>query len=415
MRALGLLALAGASASMSLRASSTIASAPRATASPADWHRARRLEILEEAPAVRDLIGADRRSVPLLAAINAVQLGCAVSASHLPDGMLVPAALAVGSTLSLWSFALLHDVAHSTAELPAWLPRKRALFALSMPSVFGYFLYLRYGHLSHHKGFGREPLSTLFDSEQAAFEDGDALFVAHRQSLPGDAEGVGFFGKAVGGLGVSISRSFYALGWSDERGWAYNAAVYSCSMALERAALCVNDKVTAVIGRNLFFPHKPAAFHQTAAAHARAQALLHLAMLQLGGPGALLWLYCAELGWQLPCHPAFAMFVSNHPSIDNERGGMASGCQPTASIYLGGWFDWLCAFSNFHTEHHDFPDVPLFRLRELRDLSPRHYDAPMLESPRAGWLPTVQRSFEKRGFYACAGVSAADKSPTLDL
>jgi len=52
--------------------------------------------------------------------------------------------------------------------------------------------------------------------------------------------------------------------------------------------------------------------------------------------------------------------------------------------------------------------VPLFRLRELRDLAPRFYDAPLLANPRAGWLPTVRRSFEKRGFYACAGVSESD-------
>lgn len=360
---------------------------------------------------MRELIGADQRSVPLLAAINAAQFGCAILAGqHLSDSMLVPAALTVGSTLSLWSFALLHDVAHSTAALPQWLPRKRALLALSMPSVFGYYLYLRFGHLSHHKGFGREPLSTLFDSTQSNFEDGDALFVAHRQKLPGDNERVGFFGKSVGGLGVSISRSFYALGWSEKSGWAYNAAIYTCSMAFERAALCVNDKVTAVIGRNLFFPHKPEEFHRTSAAHSRAQAVLHLLMFKLGGPGALLWLYFAELGWQLPCHPAFAMFVSNHPSIENEVGGMhadgtssSMGCQPTASIYLGEWYDWICAFSNYHTEHHDFPDVPLFELRKLHDLAPRFYEAPLLEDPRAGWLQTVQRSFEKRGWYACAG------------
>jgi len=80
-----------------------------------------------------------------------------------------------------------------------------------------------------------------------------------------------------------------------------------------------------------------------------------------------------------------------------------AGCQPTASIYLGGWYDWLCAFSNLHTEHHDFPDVPLLRLRELRDRAAAHYDQPLLADPNAGWLPIVKRSFERRGYYACAG------------
>jgi fatty acid desaturase len=391
----------------------------RAPATPADWHRARRREILSDSPSVEALIGTEARTLPLLVAVNAAQFGCAAAAGHLPELVLVPAALTIGSTLSLWSFALMHDIAHGTAALPAGVSRKDALFACSMPSVFGYFLYLRYGHLSHHKSFGRAPLSTLFDSEQAKFEDGDALFVAHRQMLPGDVEGerLGFLGKeAVGGLGLSISRSLYALGWSERAGWVWNAAVYTSSMAFERAALCINDKVTALIGRNLFFPHKPDAFHATCAAHARAQALVHLALVGLAGPGALLWLYCAELGWQLPCHPGFAMFVSNHGSLPNERGGLQAGaaeggCQPTASIYLGGWYDWVCAFSNYHTEHHDFPDVPLFRLRQLRDLAPDYYGPPMLADARIGWLPTVKRSFEKRGFYACAGVQASVTAP----
>ena len=50
------------------------------------------------------------------------------------------------------------------------------------------------------------------------------------------------------------------------------------------------------------------------------------------------------------------------------------GCQPTSSIYWGGpAYDWLCCFSNYHTEHHDFPDVPAFRLRALRDAAPEFY------------------------------------------
>lgn len=482
--------LAGVLASSTaVSAATVLGRTPAAAASPADWHRARRAAILADAPEVQSLIGPDARVLPLLVAVNAAQLSCALAGAHaLPTAVLVPCALTLGSTLSLWSFALMHDVAHGSAALPAGLSRKDALFACSMPSVFGYFLYLRYGHLSHHKGFGREPLRSLFDSAQPNFEDGDALFVAHRQLLPGDRAreevgdgdedaglpaSIGFFGKeAVGGLGVSISRALFALGWSDDDGsWARNVAVYTFSMAYERAALCVNDKVrarararahdrggrnvsgcvaratgmyvtrnagspspapsrrgparlpraappqvTALIGRNLFFPNKPAAFHATCAAHARAQAVVHVAMVALAGPSALLWLYCAELGWQLPCHPAFAMFVSNHPSLDDgsATGGMREGaagarCQPTASIYWpddARWFDWLCAFSNFHTEHHDFPDVSLFRLRELRDAAERHYAPPVLADARIGWLPTVKRSFDGRGFYACAGAAA---------
>ena len=106
------------------------------------------------------------------------------------------------------------------------------------------------------------------------------------------------------------------------------------------------------------------------------------------------------------------MFVSNHPSLDSPgaAAGAASsgaegsaGCQPTASVYLGEWYDWLCCFSNFHTEHHDFPDVPAFRLRELRDTAPRFYSNDALAGCRDGWWETMRRTFAGRDFYACSG------------
>lgn len=106
------------------------------------------------------------------------------------------------------------------------------------------------------------------------------------------------------------------------------------------------------------------------------------------------------------------MFVSNHGSLEvpgtaaaegDERG--AGGCQPTASVYLGAWYDWLCCFSNFHVEHHDFPDVPAWRLRALRDAAPSFYSDEALAGCRDGWWETMRRTFSRRDFYACSGAT----------
>ena len=108
------------------------------------------------------------------------------------------------------------------------------------------------------------------------------------------------------------------------------------------------------------------------------------------------------------------MFVSNHPSLDArgdaDGGGSVGGCQPTASVYLGAWYDWLCCFSNFHTEHHDFPDVPAFRLRALRDRAAPYYSDDALAGCRDGWWETMRRTFDRRDFYACSGVGSALRS-----
>ena len=203
---------------------------------------------------------------------------------------------------------------------------------------------------------------------------------------------VGFVGQDdVGGLGLSISRTICSLLWLDDADAdaqstaararaAYNAAVFGLSMSFERAALVFGGAVVpALTGRNFFFPNKPDSFHATCANYARASTALALAVAAVAGPGALTWLFWAEVGWQLPIHPASAMFVSNHPSLESPIDDV--GCQPTASVYLssgdGHWYDWLC-FSNYHTEHHDY-DVPAFRLRKLRDLAPEH--SPTTRSP----------------------------------
>ena len=224
---------------------------PAATGiTPSAWHRQRRAAILAEHPEVRGLIGQDARTLPALALANVAQLGAAFGAghAHLPPTVLLPLGLLVGGTLSLWQFACLHDIKHGTATMNRGTKINDVLFYGSMPSLFGYYLYLRYGHLSHHREFGTAPIAQLFDSSQAEFEDGDVMFVAHRQRLKGDPaeKRVEAVGEAVGGLGVSISRSFYAFAWTDAAGWAgaaWNAAVYSTAMTMERAALCVNEKV----------------------------------------------------------------------------------------------------------------------------------------------------------------------------
>ncbi|KAL3911304.1 MAG: hypothetical protein SGPRY_008745, partial [Prymnesium sp.] len=268
---------------LALAASLAVPSPSRATSaasSPSQWHQSRRTAILREHPQIAELASPEPATLPLLAATNAVQIASCISCAHLPDPALIPIAIFWGGTLSLWQFALLHDVKHGTACLPGKTSPNDVIFVGSLPSLFGYYLYLRFGHLSHHKNFGTQPLKSLFDSEKANFEDGDALFVAHRQSMIGDprSKSVGFFGKdEVGGLGISISRTLYSLLWVDVGG----------------------GLVVALTGRNFFFPYKPSAFHETAALYARVSLLVSLAICAAAGPGAILYLFFAEVGWQL--------------------------------------------------------------------------------------------------------------------
>mmetsp|Transcript_13487 Transcript_13487/g.31951 ORF Transcript_13487/g.31951 Transcript_13487/m.31951 type:complete len:277 (+) Transcript_13487:554-1384(+) len=267
-------------------------------------------------------------------------------------------------------------------------------------------------------------------------------------------------------------------------------------MVFERIALWLNNSLAVCLtGRNAFFPNKPRAFHAACAAHARLSLAVQVAIFLCarhvgeaaaavsaasaagaggaalaagsvgssaavalnGGVAALVYLLVAEVAWQLPTHPACAMFMSNHESrevaaTENGRAGLAAGtggsgnggaaaaassdtavsCQPTSSVYLGRWYDVLCLSSNYHVEHHDFPEVPLTKLSELRRRAPEFYGlggatAAAASSAKKGgaeggegehglvilpyfaardWGAAVKSTFQSPGFYACTGTGS---------
>jgi fatty acid desaturase len=161
----------------------------RATAS--DWHRQRRREMIfkyggQITPLERD--NSQWLGLPLLA-VSCVSLwSLAIMSASLPVWAVFLLALFPGSMFSLWQLQLLHDVIHGVMfEKPNPRLQDRVLFWGSMPSVFGYYLYLKAGHLSHHKNMGQHSLAETFESSGKEFEDGDILFVAHRMKVRAQA------------------------------------------------------------------------------------------------------------------------------------------------------------------------------------------------------------------------------------
>lgn len=239
------------------------------------------------------------------------------------------------------------------------------LFWGSMPSVFGYYLYLKFGHLSHHSNVGdptKASLKKLFDSDQVDFEDGDVLFVAHRMKLLGEI-GPTFefqFGNKKKKLTMSISKSGFN-NWKEGNA-VFNACVFASSFLFERFMLVINDVVVSLTGQNYFFPNKPDKFHKDCASYARCATVVRFGLLCLGGWKSLLFLYLSETLWSVAPHPAAAMFVTNHPSSRSssdlfENNG-ATSCTPSMSTYAGAWYSCFTLGTNYHCEHHDFQLYP---------------------------------------------------------
>lgn len=137
-------------------------------------------------------------ALSLLFLSNASLFGLSLFSGGLHPLQVALLALFPGSIFSLWTLQILHDLLHGSLlkkRKQTFLGMKRKklqeslLFWGSMPSAFGYYLYLKYGHLTHHKSLGdaqAASLKQLFESDQKDFEDGDVLFVAHRMKLKGE-------------------------------------------------------------------------------------------------------------------------------------------------------------------------------------------------------------------------------------
>lgn len=379
-------------------AASTTNTAPRGQ-NPADWHRQRRREMMEKyGDELKDLEQSNSQSVgaPLLAATCLLLWVCTFVSSTLPVWAVLLLAVFPGSVLSLWQLQLLHDVIHGVMfEKPNKQLQDSVLFWASMPSAFGYYLYLKAGHLSHHRNLGQHTLSELFESDQVDFEDGDALFVAHRMKMAGDYGPripIPFTDQSVK---LSISKSGFHF-WK-EGATIRNSALFATSFLYERILLVLNDGLVAVLGRNLYFPNKPDEFQEACVDYARVASVIRMGLLLLSWK-TLLFLYLSESLWSLPPHPACAMFVTNHGStmINDDE------CVPTKSTYAGLWYSLFTLGTNFHVEHHDFPAIPFHRLHQVRKIAPEYYQTGSGDN----LFEIMNQTFSYPEFYACMDAGA---------
>jgi len=323
-----------------------------------------------------------------------------------------------GSMFSLWQLQILHDNLHGcllpkTSTTSFFQIRKQniqelLLFWGSMPSMFGYYLYLKYGHMNHHKHVGdeqRATLAQLFESSQKDFEDGDVLFVSHRMKLKGKA------GPSIklwsnpsnqtnNTVSLSISRSAFDKWKVGQPVW--NGFLFACSFLFERLMLAINDVVVAITGTNYFFPNKPRQFHNECANYCRCALVVRCALWLFGGGcKALAFLLLSELIWSIPPHPASAMFVTNHGSGINP---IDDSCVPSSSTYAGRWYSIFTLGTNYHVEHHDFPSIPLHALGRLRKIAPEFYR----QGSSDNLYQILYNTFSKPEYYACmdAGVGS---------
>lgn len=66
-------------------------------------------------------------------------------------------------------------------------------------------------------------------------------------------------------------------------------------------------------------------------------------------------------------HPYAGFWLMQHLSVAR------NGFQPTVSYAGSGIWNWLTLGELYHVEHHDFPWIPLTRIRDVRRIAPEYY------------------------------------------
>ncbi|MGK3757603.1 MAG: hypothetical protein ACI8RD_009917 [Bacillariaceae sp.] len=341
---------------------STSASTTTKFSTAAQWHRERRKAMIDKygdkiLPLERDS-SSQYVGLPLLAITNLSLLSLSLfsGVQDLDIPQIFVLSIFPGSMLSLWQLQILHDCLHGSLFEKKKMKKQAAqtvskteqldsssssdknnhisinqqrkqlqdnvLFWGSMPSIFGYYLYLKYGHLTHHTNVGdpdKASLAKLFDSDQSNFEDGDVLFVSHRMKLKGEIgptfqlpffEGTPLPNKITMSISKSGFSQWKTLTAAQPGNLPWNVVMFATSFLFERFMLLLNDFVVAIVGRNFFFPNKPDSFHEECTEYARAASLLRATLLLIGGWKSLLFLFLSETLWSIPPHPSSAMFVS---------------------------------------------------------------------------------------------------------
>jgi sphingolipid 4-desaturase/C4-monooxygenase len=124
-------------------------------------HHRRRLEIIADYPEIRALMGFDRTTVLITAAVVGVQLALAYSikALSLSWWFAFLLAYALGAILSHWAGQAIHETSHNLACRTPRGNQALALFA-NLPMVFPIAATFRRYHLDHHLYLGVQTLDT---------------------------------------------------------------------------------------------------------------------------------------------------------------------------------------------------------------------------------------------------------------
>jgi len=348
-----------------------------------DWHHKHR-------DAVTKFVGREKISelaqpdwVPLAVAAAVQGLGVVTAILYgrhvLPFWSMFPVAYVIGAWTFISRFNVLHDLCHASIQFRPW--RKTLMRIFDLPSIGTMnYLYYTYFHREHHHHLGNGHLEGFFDSERDF--DGDVLFngiiMLVRRDTPFEEPGLPPF---------IFSKNLVV-----------NAVVTTAVLSMLIALEPVLDLVNIFRGKYRQMNNRPRKFHEDMLLQCFISTASLATLWACSSWRAVFFLYLGQVLGKCTFHPAHAFWSSTHGTPEDEQG---SSCQPTRSSYFGLPFDVLMFNLNYHTEHHDFPEIPSSRLKELHDLAKPLYINKNVKYVDS--ISTVLATIENLPIYGCQG------------
>ena len=372
--------------------------------SAAEWHRQRRRQILaDHSEEVRALTS---ESDAWVASLGVVILPCfAWVVDHAPE--MSPAEwllhlFGIGSLRANWAVYCGHAISHGRwREQVGAFGSARYNLALAAANIGHCFQVLpSYWllHHSHHTKLGTLPLVEARDrAKRGRQTDGDLgiatrLFSppSHKYALVRDREG-NVLRRQSEALHQALNLVVHALAPVSFAGYAY-------------AALRTGGDAEATLRRSLAIQASAslAGYLAVAAVSLEQSSIAPLAFYLAS---SALWLTPLNINW---------VWTSPHICHNDSKQQL----QPTVSFYTppnlaGKLLDVYMGFENYHLEHHDFPEMPMYNLPKLRRIAPEYYDT--LVSMPIDQPETWRKLLEDDFFYACqdATLLGARKPPRV--
>ena len=384
--------------------------------SAADWHRSRRRRILDDhSDEVRELARESDFWVFSLGAVLLPSFGWALwHAPEFSPAELVLHTWGIGSLRATWAVYCGHALSHGRwAQQVGRTGSAKFNAALALANVGHLFQVIPsywVMHASHHTKLGTLPLLEARErAKRAQPTDGDLGIATRLFSPPARRYSIVLERATDVSAEASVLprqpellHQAIGLGVHAIAPLAF-AGYLAAALRAERTPTSANVRTSLAVQAAASLVSYAAVIGVCAARESVTPLLFYLA---------------TSVAWLCPLNPNW-IWTSPHLCEGRHAAGASSGAgaaepdatgmsqeepQPTVSFYtpptaFGALLDWYMGFENYHVEHHDFPEMPMYHLPKLKAIAPDMYDGlrsmPVLEAD------TWRDAWRGEYFYAC--------------